>query len=54
MRHTRKEFFFASPAEVHEVLKEKAGNVLEFTEKTDSAEFLQSIRYWPEGRQEPA
>ncbi len=44
----RKEFFFASPKEVQEVLASKTGNLLEFTEQADSADYLQSIRYWPE------
>lgn len=43
----RKEFFFASPAEVRQVLLEKVGNLLEFTENADSTEFLQSVGLWP-------
>lgn len=46
--NNRKEFFFASPAEVREVLTSKVGNLLEFTERAESTEFLQSLRYWPE------
>lgn len=45
--NVRKEFFFASPAEVRVVLSEKVGNLLEFVEASESAEYLQSVRYWP-------
>lgn len=48
MVNERKEFFFASPAEVRKVLLSKVGDLLEFTEKIESAEFLQSRHYWPE------
>jgi hypothetical protein len=51
--NTRKEFFFASPAEVREVLEAKVGNLLEFAETVEATEFLQSLRYWPEGRKPP-
>lgn len=44
----RKEFFFASPAAVRAVLTEKLGNLLEFAEHVESAEYLQSVQYWPE------
>jgi len=44
----RKEFFFATPAEVREVLREKVGNLLEFTEHADATEFLQSVGAWPD------
>lgn len=43
----RKEFFFATPAEVRLVLAEKVGNLLEFAEAYESVEYFQSIRYWP-------
>jgi hypothetical protein len=43
----RREFFFATPAEVRTVLSEKLGNLLEFAEHVESTEYLQSIRYWP-------
>lgn len=43
----RREFFFATPAEVRAVLTEKVGNLLEFTEGAESTEYLQSIHYWP-------
>jgi hypothetical protein len=46
--NSRKEFFFATPAEVRAVLAEEVGNLLEFTEHADATEYLQSARYWPE------
>ncbi len=51
--NNRKEFFFASPADVRKVLSEKLGNLLEFTEHVESTEYLQSIRYWPDHIQPP-
>jgi hypothetical protein len=51
--NNRKEFFFASPAEVRTVLSEKLGNLLEFAEHAESTEYLQSIRYWPQDIQPP-
>ena len=45
--NNRKEFFFASPAEVRSVLVEKVGNLLEFAEQCDSTEYHQSVNYWP-------
>lgn len=49
----RKEFFFASPAEVREVLAEKVGNLLEFTEHAEATEYLQSVAEWPAGTTSP-
>lgn len=43
----RKEFFFATPMEVRDVLAAKLGNLLEFAEHPESTEYLQSVRYWP-------
>lgn len=43
----RKEFFFASPAEVRDVLLSKVGNILEFTEAPDATEYRQSVGLWP-------
>ena len=43
----RKEFFFATAAEVREVLTAKLGNLLEFVEHAESSDYLQSVRYWP-------
>jgi len=51
MVNERKEFFFATPSEVREVLISKVGNLLEFNESAESTEFLQSRRYWPEDSQ---
>jgi Domain of unknown function (DUF4041)/T5orf172 domain len=39
----RKEFFFATPGEVRDVLMDKVGNLLEFTEQAESTEYLQSV-----------
>jgi hypothetical protein len=47
MVNERKEFFFATAAEVREVLASKLGDLLEFSEKAESTEYLQSRRYWP-------
>lgn len=47
--NSRKEFFFASPAEVREVLAEKVGNLLEFSETAEATEYLQSLGEWPDG-----
>lgn len=49
----RKEFFFASPSEVREVLSAKLGNLLEFVERAESPEYLQSIKYWPKHVHDP-
>jgi Domain of unknown function (DUF4041)/Meiotically up-regulated gene 113 len=46
--NARKEFFFATPAEVRDVLIKKTGNLLDFVEQPVSTEFVQSIRYWPD------
>lgn len=45
----RREFFFATPSEVREVLLEKIGNLLEFAEESDATQYLQSLKYWPAG-----
>jgi hypothetical protein len=44
----RREFFFATPAEVRTVLASKVGNLLEFVEEVASTEYLQSVSNWPE------
>lgn len=46
--NARKEFFFATPAEVRDVLIEKLGSLLEFSEVGESMEYHQSRRYWPD------
>ena len=43
----RKEFFFATPVEVREALVEQVGNLLEFTERAEATEYLQSVGAWP-------
>lgn len=43
----RREFFFATPEEVKQVLIEKVGNLLEFTDEPVAAQFFQSRGYWP-------
>ena len=43
----RKEFFFATPGEVRDVLMDKVGNLLEFREAADATEYLQSVGQWP-------
>ncbi|MGJ9403559.1 DUF4041 domain-containing protein [Arthrobacter sp. KK5.5] len=45
--NSRKEFFFATPSEVREVLLEKVGNLLEFNEDAAATEYLQSLNQWP-------
>lgn len=50
----RREFFFATPAEVREVLMEKVGNLLEFTERPEATQYLQSQGSWPPGLTAPA
>lgn len=45
--NSRKEFFFATPAEVREVLLQKVGALLEFREDADATEYLQSVGAWP-------
>ncbi|MEM7704475.1 MAG: DUF4041 domain-containing protein [Pseudomonadota bacterium] len=46
--NARKEFFFAKPSEVRDVLLSMVGNLLEFCEEVESTEFFQSRGYWPE------
>jgi hypothetical protein len=43
----RKEFFFATPEEVREVLLEKVGGLLEFTAEAPATEYFQSVTSWP-------
>jgi hypothetical protein len=49
----RREFFFASPAEVRDVLTSKVGNLLEFAEDVTSDEYSQSVSSWPAHIQTP-
>jgi hypothetical protein len=53
MVNRRKEFFFATPAEVQVALAGRVGNLLEFTEHAEATEYHQSIRYWPEFPRHP-
>ncbi|WP_235491296.1 DUF4041 domain-containing protein [Frigoribacterium sp. Leaf164] len=46
--NSRKEFFFATPGEVRDVLASKVGNLLEFKDSADATEFFQSVGRWPE------
>jgi hypothetical protein len=43
----RREFFFATPAEVRELLLEKVGGLLEFNEDSEATEYFQSRGLWP-------
>ena len=43
----RREFFFASPAEVRDRLAQKVGGLLEFTESPEAVEYYQSKSRWP-------
>jgi Domain of unknown function (DUF4041)/Meiotically up-regulated gene 113 len=43
----RREFFFATPVEVRNVLAEKVGGLLEFTEAPEALEYFQSRSLWP-------
>jgi Meiotically up-regulated gene 113 len=45
--NARREFFFARPAEVRDLLVEKVGGLLEFTEQPEAVEYLQSRGRWP-------
>jgi Domain of unknown function (DUF4041)/Meiotically up-regulated gene 113 len=44
----RREFFFATPTQVREVLTEKVGNLLEFADEPEATQYLQSKGYWPD------
>lgn len=43
----RREFFFATPEQVRNVLAEKVGSLLEYTDDPESTQFLQSKGSWP-------
>ena len=49
----RREFFFATPAEVRDILLEKAGGLLEFTEQSAAPEYFQSKSQWPDFSNQP-
>jgi predicted nucleic acid-binding Zn-ribbon protein len=42
----RREFFFADPAQVRDVLRTKVGNLLEFTEAPEATQYFQSQGLW--------
>jgi hypothetical protein len=44
----RREFFFATPSQVREILADKVGSLLEYKSEPEANEYLQSKRYWPE------
>jgi len=44
----RREFFFATPAQVREVLAQKVGGLLEYREDPEALEYNQSRSSWPE------
>lgn len=44
----RREFFFATPAEVEAVLQEKTGGLLEFHDEPEAPEYFQSVAHWPD------
>lgn len=43
----RREFFFATPLQVREILAEALGSLLEYTEAPEAAEYYQSRSSWP-------
>jgi hypothetical protein len=43
----RREFFFATPSEVRQLLMEKVGGLLEFSETPEAPEYFQSRSRWP-------
>ena len=45
--NARREFFFATPAEVRELLMEKVGGLLQFNEEPEAPEYFQSRGLWP-------
>jgi hypothetical protein len=44
----RREFFFATPTEVRDILEAKTGGLLEYTEVPEAIEYFQSRGHWPE------
>ncbi|BAH48392.1 DUF4041 domain-containing protein [Rhodococcus opacus] len=45
----RREFFFATPAQVRDVLAAHVGNLLEYTETPEATQYFQSRSNWPAG-----
>lgn len=50
----RREFFFATPQEVREVLSAKVGNLLEYTDEPEATQYFQSRGSWPASPDESA
>ena len=50
----RREFFFATPTQVRDVLATKVGNLLEFTEAPEATQYFQSHGDWPTLTSDPA
>jgi hypothetical protein len=51
----RREFFFATPEEVRDILASKLGNLLEYAATPGAEQYYQSLSSWPAGvRGEPA
>lgn len=44
----RREFFFATPTQVREILTEKTGGLLEYTDIPEADQYFQSKSRWPE------
>jgi hypothetical protein len=49
----RREFFFATPHEVRELLAAKVGNLLEFVEDPEATQYFQSHALWPDSLSTP-
>jgi len=47
----RREFFFATPTEVRDLLMQKVGGMLEFTDDPEALEYNQSCKLWPDQSQ---
>lgn len=47
----RREFFFATPEEVRQVLAKKVGNLLDYNDSPEATQYFQSKQYWPDRRQ---
>ncbi|MFF0636162.1 DUF4041 domain-containing protein [Nocardia sp. NPDC004151] len=46
----RREFFFATPEEVRQVLAKKVGNLLDYNDSPEATQYFQSQGYWPASR----
>lgn len=47
----RREFFFATPEEVRQVLAKKVGNLLDYNDSPEATQYFQSKHYWPDRRE---